>query len=260
MESIYNSIKNDIRNHPEVKSSVLGQVRDWKRSQFVILSEIISACLAQSELLNGDRKFEIGTSISHITLQRFFENNYCDKTHNDLRFLKTLDKLCIFLEENDLNTYIKHKKSEKSSLNNATIDADFCRDLIIDFCNAQFTAAKKLPISDISSVLEFVFENSPLCERIRNFVEEQSQKKLKLITENNRSNFEIFDFSVVTNREDLKVIKTQEFWNLLFKDIESGEKHIINRLNAQSYFIKKIEGKWKIWDNYNPNSGQIIKA
>ena len=103
MKLIYNAIKKDIRKHPNVVSSILGIVPEWKRSQYIILSEIISKHLATSEKLVGIRKTELGSTISHITLQRFFENDYQEKTHNDLRFLKTLDKICIFLDKNDLN-------------------------------------------------------------------------------------------------------------------------------------------------------------
>ena len=97
MKTIYNSIKEKVAKHPKIKDSVLGTVGEWKRSHYIILSEIIKEELASSEELKNDKIFELGNTISHITLQRFFENDYQDKTHNDLRFLKTLDKICIFL-------------------------------------------------------------------------------------------------------------------------------------------------------------------
>lgn len=104
MKDIYNDIKKDIKTHPEVQESILGKVDTWKRSQFVILSEIISEHLYGSSLLDDSRRKTLGTTLSAITLQRFFDNDYQFKTHNDLRFIKTLDKLCIFLGEYDLNS------------------------------------------------------------------------------------------------------------------------------------------------------------
>ena len=89
MKTIYNSIKEEVVKHSKVKDSVLGKVFEWKRSHYIILSEIIKDELALSTELKNDKKFELGNTISHITLQRFFENDYQDKTHNDLRFLKT---------------------------------------------------------------------------------------------------------------------------------------------------------------------------
>jgi len=106
LKTIYNSIREEIMRHPKVENSVLGNVGEWKRSHYIILSEIIKEELSEAEELKGGKKFEIGNTISHVTLQRFFENDYQDKTHSDLRFLKTLDKICIFLGHRDLNAYI----------------------------------------------------------------------------------------------------------------------------------------------------------
>jgi hypothetical protein len=50
------------------------------------------------------------TVFSYITLQRFFDNSYKASALNDLRFIKTLYKLCIFLGHYDLNEYILNSK------------------------------------------------------------------------------------------------------------------------------------------------------
>lgn len=255
MEAIYNSIKENIRQHPKIASSILGNVDLWKRSHYVILSEIIKDELAVSEALKGDRKFELGNTISHITLQRFFESEYQDKTHNDLRFLKTLDKICIFLGYSDLNSYISSfKNTPEKSANGAQ---DFTAEIIHNYCRAEFECLKKMPEIDFSLLLQYVFENSPLYHRITTFIKEHRDKNLKLITENNRSNFEIFDVTVVEDEENSKALKTQEFWNLFFENSEGKIDYFVNRLNQQMYFIKKIDGVWKIWDNYNPNAGEM---
>lgn len=129
LKSIYNSIKESIKLHPQVSSSVLGNVDHWKRSHYVILSEIIKNVLAVADELQGHRKFELGNTISHITLQRFFESDYQDKTHNDLRFLKTLDKICIFLGYKDLNNYIAQYKKDKPE-GSKNFNLEFSSDLI----------------------------------------------------------------------------------------------------------------------------------
>jgi hypothetical protein len=140
VEKIYNAIKNDIKLHSDVKLSILGSVPKWKRSQYVILSDIISDQLSNSPLFTSDRKRNLGISISPITLQRFFENEYHVKTHNDLRFIKTLDKLCVFLGKFDLNTYIYERLNENIK-NNNTEEVNtyfFEKQLIFDFCKSQF--------------------------------------------------------------------------------------------------------------------------
>ncbi|KIA88995.1 hypothetical protein [Kaistella jeonii] len=260
MENIYNAIKNDIKSHPNVTLSILGQVREWKRSQFVILSDIISEYLSTCVLLTSDRKLNLGVTISAITLQRFFENDYQVKTHNDLRFIKTLDKLCLFLGKHDLNNYIHDRVNltEEIETHNDLKVESIEKDLIINFCKSQFDALMDLPKISINKISRFVYVESPLTERIRVAMEEKRKNNLVIITENNRSNYEIFGMTKISDDGKLKVIKTQEFWNLLFMDGDQNT-YIANHLNTQFYFIKKFGEEWKIWDNFNPDYGQILK-
>ena len=174
-----------------------------------------------------------------------------------MRFLKTLDKICIFLDKNDLNDYIQKSYDVEAAIQPPD-NLQSEKELILNFCQSQFNSLKNLPVLDTREIMQFVFENSPLYERIQTFIAEQSKKSLTFVTENNRSNFEIFQFNLISDQPELKVIETQEFWNLLLIN-QKNEKHIINRLNTQSYFIKKINNEWKIWDNYNPDYGKILK-
>ncbi len=257
MEKIYNAIKDDIRNHADVNLSILGRVPKWKRSQFVILADIISDHLSRSPLLTDARKLSLGSAISPITLQRFFENDYQIKTHNDLRFIKTLDKICMFLGQADLNSYIKQNFQQKNS--EASLKEDFFeKELVLNFCQSQFDALKDSPFISYDKVTQYMYKDSPLYERIRIFIKDQQKNNLSFITENNRSNFEIFEVEKICDEPTLKVIKTKEFWNLVFKN-SNDQHYIINHLNTQFYFIKKLDQDWKIWDNYNPDFGKILK-
>lgn len=256
MKTIYNSIKNEVVKHSKVRDSVLGKVQEWKRSHYIILSEIIKDELAVSEELRYDKKFELGNTISHITLQRFFENDYQDKTHNDLRFLKTLDKICIFLGFKDLNAYIHHIKDKETT--EATVsEGVFSTSIIYSYCSSVFELYKRFPVLNLELFQDLVFENSPFLERASAFSKELCDRKFQLVTKNNRSNFEVFDINIVTDEPDKKILETQEFWNLLFKVGETGEEHFVNQLNTQIYFIRKINNSWKIWDNYNPDAGRL---
>lgn len=256
MRTIYNSIKDEVSKHPKIQDSVLGKVTEWKRSHYIILSEIIKDELATSEELKYDKKFELGKTISHITLQRFFENDYQDKTHNDLRFLKTLDKICIFLGFKDLNSYIHTVKDYE--VNRNEIDEEvFSTDIVYKYCSTVFELYKNFPVLKLELFKDLVFENSPFMERASEFSKELCERKLGLVTKNNRSNFEVFDINIVTDEPDKKILETQEFWNLLFRVEETSEEHFVNQLNTQIYFIRKIDNSWKIWDNYNPDAGRL---
>ena len=259
MEKIYNAIKADIKNHPDLKSSILGMMKEWKRSQFVILADLISDNLAQSITSTDARRLSLGITISPITLQRFFENDYQIKTHNDLRFIKTLDKLCIFLGKNDLNDYIHHFKQGT----NLTLEEDSSnhlsdKELITKFCEFQFEALKYLPTINLEKISTTVCKASPILERTNLYLQEKRKKNLVFVTENNRSNYEIFKITTVSEDSKLKVIKTEEFWNLVFKD-EQENNYIVNHINTQFYFIKNFDNHWKIWDNYNPDSANFAK-
>ncbi|MDN5477335.1 MAG: hypothetical protein L0G39_10415 [Chryseobacterium sp.] len=254
MKTIYNSIREEVEKHLKVRNSVLGNVSEWKRSHYIILSEIIKDELSDSEELKGGKKFEIGNTISHVTLQRFFENDYQDKTHNDLRFLKTLDKICIFLGYKDLNDYIQSVKL-KNREKELDDDLEFLTKMVYDYCATAFEFYKHFPEHKPEFFKELVFDDSPFLERTSQFSKELCERDFNLVTKNNRSNYEVFDIHVVTDEPEKKILETQEFWNLLFKVGENGEEHFVNQLNTQIYFIRKIDNVWKIWDNYNPDAG-----
>lgn len=256
MKTIYNLIKEDVKKHPKIENSVLGNVSEWKRSNYIILSEIIRSELSQSELLTNSKKLELGNTISHITLQRFFENDYQNKTHNDLRFLKTLDKICIFLGHDDLNSYIEKVRGNFND-NQESEENTFSTEIIYKYCNTVFELYKNFPTLKLDLFEGLVSDNSPFLERASEFSKELCDRQFELITKNNRSNYEVFDINIITDEPDKKILESQEFWNLLFKVGETGEEHFVNQLNTQIYFIRKIDNEWKIWDNYNPDAGRL---
>ena len=71
------------------------------------------------------------------------------------------------------------------------------------------------------------------------------------------SNYEVYNFELQSEDENLAVISTQEFWNLNFIN-KTNEHHHYHILNRQNYFIKNIDGMWKIWDNHNPNVWEMV--
>lgn len=234
----------------------MGNVNQWKRSHYIILSEIIKDELSDAEELKGGKKFEIGNTISHVTLQRFFENDYQDKTHNDLRFLKTLDKICIFLGYKDLNDYIQ-SMGPKNHGKEMGEGFEFLTKMVYDYCATVFEFYKNFPDHKTDIFKDLVFDGSPFLERASQFSRELCERDFQLVTKNNRSNYEVFDIHLVTDEPDKKILETQEFWNLLFKVGKTGEEHFVNQLNTQIYFIRKIDNTWKIWDNYNPDAGRL---
>ncbi|MEF9477590.1 hypothetical protein OWR28_07560 [Chryseobacterium sp. 1B4] len=58
MKTIYNSIREEVIKHPKVRNSVLGNVNEWKRSHYIILSEIIKDELSGAEELKGGKNLK----------------------------------------------------------------------------------------------------------------------------------------------------------------------------------------------------------
>ncbi|RQP12586.1 MAG: hypothetical protein EAS48_05050 [Chryseobacterium sp.] len=261
MQAILDRLRTQIHEHPRIKGSSLGSATVWKRAQYVILADIINDDLQNSVHLQGERRFTLGTSISFITLQRFFEHRTETDTQHDLRFLKTLDKLAIFLGYKDLNDFIFKLDAPNGSVTvtaeKSTAEQFF--DIVRGYCEADFALLKVLPEVEYSSVLKYVYDNSPLFERVLHYYGTLVKKNLLLNTVNNRSNYELFDFQLIADEPTIKIISTREFWNLSYYQRDTHEKFLYQKMNTQTYFIKNIGDKWKIWDNYNPNAGDLIK-
>ena len=264
MKNIIEQLKKGILTAPPVLNSSLVGVKEWKRAQYITLSEIISVQLSKSEFLQGTRKNELGTTLSSTTLQRIFTTDYTDCKNPDLRFLKTLDKLAIFLGYSSLNQFLTNEaevnlmdeqvnepKNEEDAL------AEF-QELITNYCQEEFNSLLKLPEVDLGNLSHFIFEDGPLTQRIHDLISQIAQLGYLLNSVNNRSNFEVYDFRLCSLNEVMAVVTVQEFWNLDFRDDDGNFRNVYSHVNMQTYFIKKQQGKWKIWDNHNPDYTTII--
>ena len=198
MNTIFQKLKEDLKQHPSISGTYLGLVEEWNNSHYQSLSEIINNELSKSEILKNDKAFELGKTISSITLKRFYEDKFSESAKTDLRFIKTLDKLCIFLGYENLNEFISMQKRSGTvqKLNDQTSSHDdFIR--IIQNCGQQeFDCIAKLPEINLLQVSEFVFENSPYYQRIRGYLHDLQKRDFTLITKNNMSNYEFIDISL----------------------------------------------------------------
>lgn len=260
MEVIIEKLIKAIQSHPIVQNSTLAGVTEWKRAHYIILSEIISDSLERSEFLQGSRRNELGCSISSITLQRIFTNDSSQTKKSDLRFLKSLDKLAIFVGHTSLNSFLNCEAASYSKppeLENKTESPAFFETLITDYCQGEFNCLKKLPEINITNLYDFVFPEGPFSKRIKDLFENYSTLKYHLNCVDNRSNFEVFDFKISSITESIAIITVKEFWNLEWKDENNVISIVLNKVNRQTYFIKKRDEVWKIWDNYNPDYNEL---
>ena len=147
MKLIIDQLKECIRSHPDVLNSSIGNVQHWKRTQFIVLSQIISEALSKSEFLKGSKKNPTKTSISGMTLQRLFNDSYTEKVNPDLRFLKTLDKLAIFIGHASLNSFLanQNEKEKATEVKETKKQTDVFEKLIFNYCHEAFKCLQNLP-------------------------------------------------------------------------------------------------------------------
>jgi len=260
MKLIIDQLKECIRSHPAVINSSIGRNPNWNRTQCIILSQIISDALSKSVCLKDSKKNKVSLSISGMTLQRILNDAYTDKQNPDLRFLKTLDKLAIFLGYSSLNDFLAHRK-DKEINSETTSNKPFAEEfeqIILRYCQEEFKCIQKLPNVNLGKLTEYLFVDGPLIKRISDALHRYSSLNFKVNTIENRSNFEVYDFKMISSDDTLVVLSAKEFWNIEWRDESDNPVKVYNKINRQTYFIKKREGVWKIWDNHNPDYNGLI--
>ncbi|MEO8516408.1 MAG: hypothetical protein ABI426_06670 [Flavobacterium sp.] len=270
MKYIIDKIKKDLLLHPKVSQSILSNSPVWKRAHYIFLSELIEDELSKSVYMTPKKKIEMGTTISYSTIHRIFSATTDEKFTDDLRFIKTLDKFCIFLGYPSLNDFL-HKKigdskttelknDEKPIENETGLSSDYFFTIIKQYCCEEFEYLKNLTINDVSSLKKYCFEEGPFINRITQNYDKLSNLGYSLSQEDNRSNYELYNFKALVLEKEFVVISVKEFWNLYFiNSYGKKPKHLSNFNNTQKYFLKKINNEWKIWDNYNPYSPDFLK-
>jgi hypothetical protein len=244
-----------VQRHPDVVNSILGLTKHWKRAQYNVLSEILSEQLAKSEFMQGSKKNDLGTTISGVTLYRIFTNDHSESDNSDLRFLKSLDKIAIFLGYSNLNSFLNNEMNTKQSvLSKKDVDKLFLefQELVRNSCLDEFNHLQKLPVIDLEDYPKYTFHESPLSKRLIDNLYLNSKLQYQINLQSNKSIFELYDFKLVSIDESSAIISVEELWNLDWVDGNGDVVYVLNNLNRQTYFIRKIDDVWKIWDNFNP--------
>ncbi|OWP76331.1 hypothetical protein [Flavobacterium oreochromis] len=250
MKEIVEILIFSILKDPKITNSFLNNTRTWKRAHYIYLSEIIEFELKRTKLIDEKKRLEIGTTISATTLKRIFEIKKDKVYTDDIRFIKTLNKLAIFLGFQNLDEFIVNKTKPKNIKVEKINEKENSENQVSVIEEDLFKMIKHFSILDIES---------PLLKRITRNLNELVQQGYIYNYENNHSNYEIFNFKFISKDEKLIIISTNEYWNLTLTNPNGTNTQIVNFTNEQVYFIKKINNQWKLWDNFNPNSDKIIE-
>ncbi len=258
MEDVIEKLKWEINQNEKVKNSVLGKSSIWKNTHYEVLSSIINDALLEKIEQNSENFYSLGNSISQITLKRLFEGNVKTSAHHDLRFLKTLDKLAIFLGFQDLNHFISESKENTAHSSNVyeITDQQFqlFKKLILGCCTTEFNAMRTLTEINLIPFRKYIIENSPYEHRLSLYLEKMQSYGIEMVE--SACNFEIYDYKIASVEGNMIVMSTNEFWNLIFE--KNGTHYPFHKKGEQTYYLKFFNGEWKIWDNYNPDFEDII--
>lgn len=100
---------------------------------------------------------------------------------------------------------------------------------------------KNLPQEpDYDEFDEFLIANSPYLARIKLYISQLMVGVPKMVE--NSSNYEVYNFSAISNDQNTVVIGADEFWNINFETL--GGLYIFHKKNAQTYYFKEENGKF----------------
>lgn len=256
----FSDLRRALERKLHLMNPLLKDSSSWRRSHYIIIENLINEELKRSPLLTGRRRQELGTTISSMTLRRFFTISYDADAVKDLRFIKSVDKMCIFLGYQDFADFSQKytdgvpERTGLRSLPGEPTEA-FFKKFVSDYMTADFQCFLR-PIAELEQVLSpYVFSDGPFYKRIsdaRTYFQEQGYV---LETRDNISSSELISVEVVSIGVDSCICNTCEYWYMVYKSKTSGKKLVYNKKNEQVYFFRRRNSEWKIWNNYNPDAG-----
>lgn len=199
---------------------------------------------------------EIGSTISHTTLRRIFESEISHTVFSDLRFLKTLDKLCIFLGYKNLETYLLIN-AETFRNESENKDLEICRKIIQESCKTEFEILQTMPDYKIDKLLKYTFTESNYRRLTESYMERLKKENFSFDFNYKKAGFEIISIETLVNSEEFKIFRTKEHWDLIFRSPEKSFVHEVYN-NRIYYFKIDRNNTWKIWNVYNPNFDNLI--
>ena len=153
----------------------------------------------------------------------------------------------------NLNQYISLQKSKEQPL---LSDEDYekLKKLIKDCCTTEFYNMRTLFDDDYSAFDEYLIERAPYIRKIQLYADSLRPFNVEFLEDH--SNFEIYNYKIISVDNDMIVLETEEFWNLNFQN-HKGIFPYHTKAN-QTYYLKRHKDFWRIWDNFNPDIGIVM--
>jgi hypothetical protein len=120
-----------------------------------------------------------------------------------------------------------------------------------DAVNAEFTAYRRLPETDLRPLEEFFDSDGPAYRRIRETIETHHRNGEIISNDGNPSMKALLDREVVLEEEGHAEGKSVEYWYLRWWSVTSGRyaPKVYKGKNRQLYILVKRGSRWLVWDN-----------
>lgn len=252
-QELLNQLKATFLEDSRLKQLNLGHPDTWTQQNFITVSNLMASHISKTQLIDDHEKNLIGPTISVSTLKRIFKYDYSIDHTLDKRQIKSLDKICLFLnikgwQEYHLNYLKGIKNSDHEELINTLNKA----------LEIEFNCYKAIPNENKNLLDKYYLAGSPAIKKIQSTISKKKSQNLHLSNHMNPSSFELIDAQIESIKEDEVHITTKEYWYLAWYNSKSGNyDYIYNELNKQFYLMEKRGEDWKIKVNFysSPNPG-----
>ena len=122
----------------------------------------------------------------------------------------------------------------------------------------QFQLYKSVPhTKDMLRLSNYFTSEGPAIQLIKGYIDKTLRNRRKLRVSG--SFFDILHIKIIAVTYNKAEVETEEKWRLLWYDMKTNKDKIIyDVLNRQTYYLRKIEGKWKIHLNEYPGKAENI--
>ena len=234
-----------IKTHEIVTKNRNLRGNNWKKSNFELLSEIVSDVLDKK--LTHAQKQQMGFTISGKTLSNIFKKEYDVSYPIDARSLNTLNKLAVFLNYADWNAFADFVENTEQIQAEQGDETTFMRHIIEKSINAEFSCYAALPVIKLQNLAtHFAAEQSAMLQ-IEEILFTQQAQNWCISNAYNPSAVDLLDFEVLSIAENTAKVKTEEYWLLCWFDTEN-QKYIrrYKDISTHVYILTKIDDTWKV--------------
>jgi len=236
-----------------------------RNQDFITFARLVTSALEKSSVfatfagITLTNTVTMGTEaqISASTIERILTSTYTPSQPFDARVLKTLNKLCIFLDYQGWDDFLARKMlatDTTKSLNQQLIEAVEMADA------AEFAAYKALPTIDTSNLDKYFIIGAQAYNRIYNILVKHHFRNWIISEPLNPSDYETFSIAVKQVTANSAIVIADEWWYLRwfnFKKFKTGTVYDIR--NTQTFLLQKTEeGIWKVKATEYPTKGALL--